>query len=212
MIPSTALKNRVSQNIIEPIQVCINSGLKASNRNSVTERLCPRCYSCLPAVGNNGIVLKVIIDRQSWIMSSKTTNDHGSLIDGLLIIPGIRIDINTVGDTEPLALRDITAELIVNSAAKRWSTKPNAQDSEINTRCFDRLPVNAPLVFAHINTLRSGPIWQGVQRQQRYSIVIGGQAFRNRLPIVIAPGIRYQRSSGISIPRKRKQQNARRRH
>ena len=91
-------------------------------------------------------------------MSRKTTNDHRSLIGSLLVIPSIRIDIYAIGDTEALAFRDITAELIVNSAAKRWSTKPNAQDSEIDARCFNRFPVNASLMFTHVNTLCSGPV------------------------------------------------------
>ena len=191
MIPSTALKYRVSQNVIKPIQVCINPGLKSRSRNTVTEYLRPRRYAGLPAVRNNTIILEVIVDRQPWIMSSKTTNDQCSLIGSLLVIPSIRININTIRNTEALALRNITVELIVNSPSKRWSSKSNAQNSEINTRCFNRFPVNAPLVFAHINALRSRPIWQSVQRQQRYSLVIGGQALRNRLAVVITPGIRY---------------------
>ena len=189
MIPSTALKYGVSQNVIKPIQVCINPGLKSRSRNTVTEYLRPRRYAGLSAVRNNTIILEVIVDRQPWIMSSKTTNDHCSLIGSLLVIPSIRIDIDTIRNTEPLALRNITVELIVNSPFKRWSSKSNAQNSEINTRCFNRFPVNAPLVFAHINALRSRPIWQSVQRQQRYSLVIGGQALRNRLAVVITPGI-----------------------
>ena len=124
-------------------------------------------------------------------MPRKTTDDHRSFVGGLLIIPSIRIDINAIGNTEALALRDIAGKLIVNSTAERWGAKSNTQYSEIDTRSFNRLPIDAPLVFTHINTLCSGPIWQGVQRQQRYPIVIGGQAFRNRLSIVIAPGIRY---------------------
>ena len=167
MIPSVALKNRVSQNIIEPIQVCINARFKTRCRNSATEHLCPRCQPGLPAFSNNTIILKVIVDRQPWIMPRKTTDDHRSLIGSLLVIPSIRIDINAIGNTETLALRDIAIKLIVNSTTERWGAKSNAQYSEIDTRSFNRFPVNAPLVFTHVNTLCSRPIWQRAQRQQR---------------------------------------------
>ena len=83
----------------------------------------------------------------------------------MLIIPSIRIDIDTVRNSETLALGNIATELIVNTAAKRRSTKPNPQNSEIDARSFNCIPVNSSLMLADIDALRRSSIRKNVHRQ-----------------------------------------------
>ena len=165
MIPRTALKHRVGQDVVKPIQICINAWLISCSRNPITKDLRSRCNSGLTAICNNRLILKIVIHRQSWIMSRKAANHHRCLVSCLLVIPSVRIDIDTVRNSKTLALRNITAELIVNTTAPRWSAKSNTQNGEIDTRSLNGIPVNTSLVLADINTLRCSPIGKGVHGQ-----------------------------------------------
>lgn len=98
-------------------------------------------------------------------MPRKAANNHGRLIGRLLIIPSIRINIDTVRNSKTLTLRNITSELIVNSTAERRRTKSNAQNSEINARSFYSIPINTSLVLADVNALRCNPIGKNVHGQ-----------------------------------------------
>ena len=62
-----------------------------------------------------------------------------------------RQDIDAVGNSESLALRNISIKLIVNSTAERRSARPNAQNSEIDARSFNCVPINTPLVLSLIH-------------------------------------------------------------
>ena len=98
-------------------------------------------------------------------MPRKAANNHGRLIGRLLIIPSIRINIDTVRNSKTLTLRNIMSELIVNSTAERRSTKSNTQNSEINTRSFYSIPINTSLVLADVNALRCNPIRKNIHGQ-----------------------------------------------
>ncbi len=165
MIPRTALKHRVGQDVVKPIQICINAWLISCSRNPITKDLRSRCNSGLTAICNNRLILKIVIHRQSWIMSRKAVNYHCRLVSCLLIIPSIRINIDTIRNSKALALSNISIKLIVDSTTKRRSAKSNAQNSEIDTRSLNSVPVNTSLVLADINALRCNPIGKGVHGQ-----------------------------------------------
>ena len=165
MIPRAALKHRVGQDIVKPIQICINAWLISCSRNLFTKDLRSRCNSRLTAICNNRPILKIVIHRQPWIMPRKAVNHHRCLIGRLLIIPSIRIEIDAVRNSKALALRNITIKLIVKSTAEGRSAKPNTQNSEIDARSFNCVPINTPLVLADINALSCNPIGKSAHRQ-----------------------------------------------
>ena len=51
---------------------------------------------------------------------------------------------------------------MVNTTAPRWSTKSNTQNSEIDTRSLNSIPVNTSLMLTDIDTLRCSPIRKNV--------------------------------------------------
>ena len=91
-------------------------------------------------------------------MSGQICSHKGSLVKCLLIIPCIRVKIDTIRNPQALTLRDISLELIVSSSPERRRTKANTENSEINTARLNGIPIDIALVLAHIDTLGSDTV------------------------------------------------------
>lgn len=112
----------------------------------------------MTTVSNNGIILKVVVDRQLWAVARNIVNNKCRFICRLSIIPCIRVKIDTVWNPHALTLRDISLELIVSSSPKRRRAKANSKNRKINAARFNGVPIDIALMLAHIDTLSSNTV------------------------------------------------------